>query len=57
MDFLSIPFNPTAVDFYKIAGVIHYSNWPWDEKYKNSYKDSNTICMAGMEYTPLRNDH
>lgn len=45
-----------AEETYKIAGVIHYSNWPWDEKYKNSYKDSNTICMAGMEYTPLRDE-
>ena len=41
---------------YDITGVIHYSNWPGDERYKNIYKNSNTICMAGMEYTPLRDE-
>ena len=45
-----------AEETYKIAGVIHYSNWPWDLRYKERYEKYNTVCMAGMEYTPLRDE-
>lgn len=41
---------------YSIAGVIHYSNWPWDGTYKKRYEGLDTVCMAGMEYTPLREE-
>ncbi|MBQ3600881.1 MAG: UDP-2,4-diacetamido-2,4,6-trideoxy-beta-L-altropyranose hydrolase [Lachnospiraceae bacterium] len=41
---------------YPVAGVIHYSNWPWDKSYEESYKNTDTICMVGMKYTPLREE-
>lgn len=41
-------------EVYRIAGVINYCNWPEDRSYKERYEDLDTVCMAGMEYTPLR---
>ena len=49
-----IYMDDMAEDIYQIAGVIHYSNWPWDTTYTQRYEGLDTICMAGMEYTPLR---
>ena len=49
-----IYMDDMAEDIYHIDGVIHYSNWPWDGTYKKSYEGLDTVCMAGMEYTPLR---
>lgn len=49
-----IYMDDMAEEIYNIAGVIHYSNWPWDATYKQRYEDLDTVCMAGMEYTPLR---
>ena len=51
-----IYMDDMAEEIYHIAGVIHYSNWPWDANYKKSYEGLNTVCMAGMEYTPLREE-
>lgn len=45
-----------AEETYQIAGVIHYSNWPWDVTYKKRYEGLDTVCMVGMEYTPLREE-
>ena len=41
---------------YSVAGVIHYSNWPWDTTYEKRYENSGTTCMVGMKYTPLREE-
>ena len=49
-----IYMDDMAEDIYQIAGVIHYSNWPWDTTYTQRYEGLDTVCMAGMEYTPLR---
>ena len=49
-----IYMDDMAEDIYQIAGVIHYSNWPWDTTYTQQYEGLDTVCMAGMEYTPLR---
>ena len=48
--------DDTAEETYQIAGVIHYSNWPWNRTYKQRYEGLDTVCMAGMEYTPLREE-
>ena len=49
-----IYMDDMAEDIYQIAGVIHYSNWPWDTTYTQRYEGLDTVCMAGMKYTPLR---
>lgn len=41
---------------YPIAGVIHYSNWAWDTAYEKGYENTGTVCMVGMQYTPLREE-
>lgn len=51
-----IYMDDMAEETYQIAGVVHYSNWPWDGTYKKRYAGHDTVCMAGMEYTPLRQE-
>lgn len=51
-----IYIDDMAEEIYQIAGVIHYSNWQWDLSYKKRYEGLDTVCMAGMEYTPLREE-
>lgn len=51
-----IYIDDMAEAIYQIAGVIHYSNWPWDRTYKKHYEDLDTVCMVGMEYMPLREE-
>lgn len=41
---------------YPVSAVLHYSNWEWDTTYVERYKDTNTLCMSGMKYTPLREE-
>lgn len=41
---------------YPVSAVIHYSNWQWDTTYKKRYDNTDTICMIGMQYTPLREE-
>lgn len=51
-----IYMDDMAKEIYQIAGVIHYSNWFWDTTYKKCYENLDTVCIAGMEYTPLREE-
>lgn len=51
-----IYMDDMAEETYQISGVIHYSNWPWDVTYKKSYEGLDAVCMAGMEYAPLREE-
>lgn len=51
-----IYMDDMAEEVYSIAGVVHYSNWPWDTTYREWYEKTDTVCMAGMEYTPLRQE-
>lgn len=52
----TIYMDDMGTEYYPIAGVIHYSNWPWDTAYEKRYENMDTICMAGMQYTPLREE-
>lgn len=51
-----IYMDDMAEETYQIAGVIHYINWPWDATYRKSYECLDTVCMTGLEYTPLREE-
>ncbi len=41
---------------YPVSAVLHYSSWPEDKAYERRYNGTGTICMAGMQYTPLRTE-
>lgn len=41
---------------YDIAAVLHYSYVKDDIGYKDIYKHSNTMVLAGADYIPLRNE-
>lgn len=41
---------------YDIAAVLHYSYLKDDIGYKDIYKHSNTMVLAGADYIPLRNE-
>lgn len=51
-----IYMDDMSKDTYPVAGVIHYSNWPWDTTYAKRYENLNTVCMVGMKYIPLREE-
>lgn len=52
----TIYMDDMVTENYPIAGVIHYSNWAWDTSYEKRYENQDTVCMAGMQYTPLREE-
>lgn len=45
-----------AKEIYHTDAVLHYSNWKEDSFYRERYKDTSTMVLSGMEYTPLREE-
>lgn len=45
-----------AKEKYNITTVLHYSNWPDEHAYEESYQNSNVDVLVGMEYIPLRDE-
>ena len=55
-DVQTIYMDDMGTEINPIAGVIHYSNRAWDTSYEKGYENLDTVCMAGMQYTPLREE-
>lgn len=49
-------FDDSGQQCWQVAAVIHYSDWLEDRHYFQLYQGTDTIVMAGMEYTPLREE-
>lgn len=45
-----------AQEVWPVSMVLHYSDWLEDNFYREKYKGSGTWVLAGMTYTPLRDE-
>ena len=45
-----------AREIYPVTAVLHYSQWKDDQSYFNQYQNIPVKVLAGMEYTPLREE-
>lgn len=49
-----------AQEIYPISAVLHYSQWPGETDYEDAYKtaglEKSVDVLAGMKYTPLREE-
>lgn len=45
-----------ALEKYSVSAVLHYSQWPEKKDYQKQYEGTSTVVLAGMEYTPLREE-
>lgn len=41
---------------YAVSALLHYAQWPNETGYQEKYKDTKTVLLAGMQYTPLRKE-
>lgn len=49
-------FDDMGQEHYPVSAVLHYSQWPDDESYQRRYQNSHSKVLAGMQYTPLREE-
>lgn len=49
-------FDDMEQQCWQVAAVLHYSDWLEDRHYWEKYQSTNTLVMAGMEFTPLRKE-
>ena len=45
-----------ACEIYPVTAVLHYSQWKEQHLYSDQYKNTPVEVLAGMEYTPLREE-
>ncbi len=45
-----------AKEKYSVSTILHYSSWPDDIYYEESYADTKVDVLSGMQYTPLREE-
>lgn len=41
---------------YPVSALLHYDQWPDEIDYQMKYKNAKTLVLAGMQYTPLREE-
>lgn len=45
-----------ALEKYPVSALLHYGLYPDLEKYLETYRDTDSLVLAGMDYIPLREE-